>query len=925
MKIANRFFVILASILLGGLLGVGYFVAEWYRTAPNMPSERVSTAAQKEFRSDFRKFQEGEISVSTQKKNSRRVAMTPATPRSARPVRIAPPESRTPTLHALTSRQAEREQQKRERFARNEKKGAQNTAGSLNKISGNRDDSMKSDNPMKIAGNNTRNGEENNTGSNVENGTGSDAENGAGNYAENNAGGEDVLNGRNGRKNGIPMTLEAANEQMMAMARESKALAESLESLTQMACAMPGKSSPELNATSEITTLTKSNANNEIKIVLQGDTEKNTKNSTENNTEYNTEYIAETDVKDGMNETETGLRDAVIQVAEGKKEKRAALIRVADFQATQIADGTETGANIVAAEIQFDVVREENTEIRRHRGMSTVVASTPVINQETRVKNKTEMVAENATKTLPTELPALEGEMEMVTAETAIGNRADMNANPFRNVLIVEVPVNPDGTRITSDNVEIQDGVEGKTETENADSGNVDEEEMETITLREDAENAETTESAENAENAENGKTEKNSRKYELDIHRENVRKALSVFQTETGLKVVASLDVQGEVTCQIKSEEAEALLRNMLAETPYRFVREGEWIYVAREEKIRDLQVPLGEMKTELFVPKHISVEELELILHASMSQFGTLERAQNGLNVTDWTLSLAELRELQKLVDLPPAENRIEAFVFQHELNGAAKALDLITVAENRGLVLQRLAIPELEPKKDKKSIFNKKNKVEPIQAYSISFRAGTFMIAVKDQLGVAMANMPGERTAKFELNQPMSFGFELDIANEKIPYAATLRFFENPKAGEEGESAILAEIICLPTGEVGKKSKPRPIQCTLPILDGNNALVFQLDLGEFAHNDAELKKNPIYAWTGNKIKKEVVVAFCPYQEVQEQPETTLTHAAIEAVIHKQEVLGRKFYGSLDATERENSARYFTLAQRLRQGLEP
>lgn len=808
MKIANRFLIILASILLGGLLGMGYFVAEWYQTAPKELSESARNEALKEYRSDFDKIRIGNTSGSVQKKESQRIAQTPATPRAGRPIRIAPPGAKMPTLHALTTRQKERAREEKEKLARTSMKSRENT--------------------IQIA-----------TGSKKETGVN-------GSWAENLA-----------EKPTAPMTLEMANAKMVEMAQESEGLSESLQSLMLMATKSPAKTETRMET-------------------LEG--------------AQNTE-IADATLKEGQ------LRDAVIQVAEEKSEKRTALIQVADFHPTQIADRENAG------EIQIDVITETSPN------------SLP--EKEVKVENIAQI----------TELPALDGELETVATETAIGNRADINFNPFRKVLIVEVPVREDGTRIETD--ESEEAPEEAREAEVvAVEGNA--ENPESVTKAEVVAESSTGEKVE-------GKTEEaqvasssedSSRKYKLDIHRENVRKALSAFQTETGLKVVASLDVQGEVTCQLESEEAEALLRNMLAETAFRFVRDGEWVYVAREEKIRNFKGTLGKTKTELFVPKFIPVEELELILQASMSQFGKLERAQNGVKVTDWTLSLAELRELQKLVDLPPAENRIEAFVFQHELNGASKSpLDLVTVAENRGLVLQRLAIPELDAKKDKKPIFNKKKEtVEPIQAYSISYRASTFMIAVKDQLGVTVANMPGERTARIELNQLMSFGFELDVAGEKVPYGTSLRFFENPKAGEEGESPILAELTCMPTGEVDERSKPRPVKCVLPMpMEGNNALVFQLDLGEFANHDPERKKNPIYAWHGNRVLEEVVVAFCPYKEAQERPRTTLTNAAIQAVIHKQEVLGRKFYGSLNAGERENSARYFTLAQRLRQGLEP
>ncbi len=713
MKIANRFLVILASILFGGLFGVGYFATESCRTAQSKPSERTIRATCQEFRSNFGQFNDFRKSDAKPKCKTQRIKHLAVAPRTARPFQIAPSASKKPTLYALVT------QKKKQDVIRSE------------------------------AGSNLIHSE--------------------------------VENEETKLLPTAPMTLEMANEKITEIAKNSATLSDSLQSLIQMATTEPVK-----------------------------------------------------------NDSETKTLIA-------KKEKRTALIQVSDFHSTQIA--------------------------------------------------------ENSLQT--NEFPRLDGELELAISEYAIGNQAKMNLNPFRNTYVVEVPVEG-----MENDVEMEKEIKVETKTDVA-------------LVAETEKTATQTENIESP-NAENAKTTKETKKYRLDVYRENVRKLLAIFQRETGLKVVASLDVQGEATCQMESDEPEALLRNLLAVTVFHFVRDGEVVYVARAVKFRNLKTPLGKMKSELFVPRFISTEELELILQANMSQFGKLERIPNGLKVTDWTLSVIELRELQKLVDLPPAENRLEAFVFQHELNGASKSpLDLVTVAENRGLVLQRLAIPELEADKDKNSLFSKKEPVLPIQAYSISYRANAFMIAVKDQLGVEAANIPGERTAGIELNQPMSFSFELDVAGEKVPYSASLRFFENPKAGEEGESPIWADLTCAPSGKMDERSKPRLVKCTLPILDGNNALIFQLDLGEFANHDPELKKNPIYAWRGNRIQKEVVIAFCPYKEARKRTQTTLSNAAIQATIHKQEVLGRKFYGSLNHSERENSARYFTLAQRLREAL--
>ena len=541
--------------------------------------------------------------------------------------------------------------------------------------------------------------------------------------------------------------------------------------------------------------------------------------------------------------------------------------------------------------------------------------------------------------------PELGGDLERSETEGAIGSRADLPANPFMGaekaaldregtaaaLALAGLPETPDWNSAekelaenspTSENAVTEDG-------QNAEPADV---KAGPIRMKKPVRNAERQETERQEATASAFGTEipeAPARKYVLSVRKENVRKALATFQRETGLKVVASLDVQGEVTCEAQSEDPETLLSQLLADTQFRFVRSGKFVYVAHSSALKDLPEPLEKTETRVFVPENVSLEELELVLGSNLTQFGECERTREAagreaLKVTDWVLALNQLDGIQRLVDLPEPENRIAAFVFQHELNGAPQPLNLTEIAENRGLVLQRMPIPgAAEPKK---SLFGKKKESVPdLLAYSISFRADTFMIGVKDQLGVETAAMPALTEAAMVLNQPLDFDFNLKVDENSIPYHVTLTFRENPKAGQEGESPILAEVVCQPKEDLGPKSKPRPIQLTLPMpLQGGNALVFQFNLGEFAHQETDLRKNPAYVLGGNRVKKEVVIVFNPFQQMPKLPESTFTAAAVREIIHQQEVLGRKYYGSLDRSERDCSALCFGLAQRLKQGME-
>ncbi|MCR5164281.1 MAG: hypothetical protein K6C40_09715, partial [Thermoguttaceae bacterium] len=171
---------------------------------------------------------------------------------------------------------------------------------------------------------------------------------------------------------------------------------------------------------------------------------------------------------------------------------------------------------------------------------------------------------------------------------------------------------------------------------------------------------------------------------YSLDVYRVNLRKALASFQIETGLKVVASLDVQGTVSCKSKNSDPEVLLASLLADTQFKFVRSGSFVYIAPANQLTNLPTPLEKTETQVFTPKYVSLEELELVFKSNLSQFGTCEVTRNsagekGLSVTDWVLSLDQLEKIQQIVDVPAPEEQINAFVFQRELDGTFKALEL------------------------------------------------------------------------------------------------------------------------------------------------------------------------------------------------------------------------------------------------------
>jgi len=641
--------------------------------------------------------------------------------------------------------------------------------------------------------------------------------------------------------------------------------------------------------------------------------------------------------------------------------RSSALIHIADFTSSPQDENTISSVALLTPGSNLSVKQ-------RLKGLEQLENQEPPL--EFQIVQREKIPHQEIGEMAQTSLPQLAGNFQNAEIREQIGNYASMPGNPFSSygpAPTVQEPElqNPAAAEQSATEFVMEDSQKNETEANAVSAENTSEGEIPLELYRpkestdsedilndsetpkeDDSERPESqkemdTETSENQNDppsslirikkpvrkAEKQKEEP-AEKYELDISRENIREALNIFQRETGLKVVSSLNVQGEVSCAAENTDPEILLGNLLADTQFEFIREEDFIYVTHSENIKSVTQPLSKTETRVFTPRYVSIDTLELVLSSNLTQFGSCRRIRKGgeesLEVTDWTLALNELEDVQNLIDLPEAQNSMNAFAFQHELNGAAnQPLDLLSIAEGRGLVLQRMTIPELA-QKTKKPLFSKKEEVPDIIAYSISHRADSFMIAVKDQLKVEPAWMPNPHSEALELNKPLVFEFGIKVNEVQVPYLISVTFRENPDAAQNGESPILAEVDCRPKGELNPKSEPKTIHFTMPMPSSSgNSLVFQLNMGEFALENKETRKNPIYAFHGNRTVKEVILILNPFKDMQELPETALTSNAVKAIIKQQEVMGRKFYGSLDKKERNYSEICFSVAQKLRAGM--
>ena len=178
-----------------------------------------------------------------------------------------------------------------------------------------------------------------------------------------------------------------------------------------------------------------------------------------------------------------------------------------------------------------------------------------------------------------------------------------------------------------------------------------------------------------------------------------------------------------------------------------------------------------------------------------------------------------------------------------------------------------------------------------------------------------------MPGPNSSLLELDQPMRFDFNLNVQDRQVPYQITVTYRRDP----QNEEGINAEVVCAPREDLGPKSKAKDFHVSLPIPSfGRNALILQMDLGEFPVENSGQRKEISYAMRGNRMKKEAVVVLCPFQSVPKIPKNGLSTQAVREIIRQQEVLARKFYGSMNPNEREDSRHCLGIAQRLRLSLD-
>lgn len=392
-----------------------------------------------------------------------------------------------------------------------------------------------------------------------------------------------------------------------------------------------------------------------------------------------------------------------------------------------------------------------------------------------------------------------------------------------------------------------------------------------------------------------------------IEARNTDLRLLLSRVKTQSGLKIYASPDVQGKVSCKIESHDSEEVFRRLLGTTAFTAWREGDLVYVGRRTEQEALPKPLSQMGMRTFAPQHIPIEQLSKTVNENLSPYGE-SFLVNGrsLQVHDLELALRDLEKIVELIDIRGKVPKWDIFVFQHEASSRKQPLDLQKIAENRGLTLQETAPQWIVPEK-----FSKKE-VPPCRVFTISHRMDTFLIGLEDQKNVMLiSDRNGENDLVLETPQP--FPFSLKLGKNQENYVAEVTF-STPADAEITPGTLAVKMDCRPQQEESK-AEPFVFQTTVEMERG---LLLQGFLTEYKPEKEEIK--PFQSLPGKKTPVEMILALITRLEEPPRPQTTLSSAAIRYLAKQQETIGHKIKESAQGEERKTAQSFLQTSQRLR-----
>lgn len=358
----------------------------------------------------------------------------------------------------------------------------------------------------------------------------------------------------------------------------------------------------------------------------------------------------------------------------------------------------------------------------------------------------------------------------------------------------------------------------------------------------------------------------------------------------QTGLKIYASPDVQGKISCRIHSRDGNEVFQRLLIGTGFEYRREGDFVYLGTRREMENLPKPLAAMGTRTYLPKHMSRRPLHITLEMNLSPLGRCVEQESGIVVQDVELALRDLDRLVPLLDVPGKRPKLDAFVFQHETESLRKRLELTTVAENRNVTLQELNPPE------------KKSETAP-RIYTLSQRLDTFLMGLEDQKETKLIS---DRTLSedLRLGEAMRFPFTLQLGE------AMRRYGLEVVATRSEDGTLELAVDCRP--DDGGESVS--IRSTMEMERG---WILQCCLANY-HKPRD-KKKP-FAFYDPKVYVEGIVVLVSRLEEPPRPATDLTLGAIKFFAKQQEDWGYRNLSNASPEEAELAKSFIGTGLRLK-----
>ncbi|MDO4550829.1 MAG: STN domain-containing protein [Planctomycetia bacterium] len=413
--------------------------------------------------------------------------------------------------------------------------------------------------------------------------------------------------------------------------------------------------------------------------------------------------------------------------------------------------------------------------------------------------------------------------------------------------------------------------------------------------------------------------------------HRQtDIRRLIQFIQERSGAQIYTSVEVQGNVNCNIRSQDVDEIFQQLLGTTSFGYIREGKQIFIGRRGDIHQLPVKISEKGIRRVIPKEISLDFCERFIRAHLSSQGSCIRKtyqdQECLIVQDMELALLEIDRMLELIDIPPVNYCMDTFIFERTSQNK-NLLNLETIAENANAVLQQYREPvsispeapkknktlwnfisnkktPLEEKKEKEA--EKRKKTEETQKiYTLSHRMDTFMIHLEDNKETKLLTARQGISRRFIPGSEMSFPFTLHQGEKKQEYVLKVN---TPKelikksiteqASDQDifsvkqpnlSEGILLQITCASTDEKNERGK-NSLELSAPI-DMNSAIIFQGKVATFQDTTTFWKRI-----SPTKHNSEIIVMIILREENPSFPPTDFTNSAIRYLIMRCQQLGKE-----------------------------